>query len=150
MKKPKRCRPAAELPDEGGAALNMIDQLRAAVDALNDGNPAPFAVLLADDSEWRGLSEGPLWWKQTPACHGPDEARDVLQHQIRKRAAAGAHVRPDFTQVGEDTIIGSSEWMGTDGRRHVRYQVLTLRGDKIVDMQGCRSLREAKRFAHRH
>jgi hypothetical protein len=39
--------------------------------------------------------------------------------------------------------------MGTDGRRQVRYQVLTFRGGKIVDMQGCRSRREAERFASR-
>jgi hypothetical protein len=30
----------------------MIDQLRAAADALNEGNPEPFAALTADDSEW--------------------------------------------------------------------------------------------------
>ena len=49
----------------------MIDQLRAATDALNEGNPEPFAALMADDSEWRGVSHGHLWWKHTPACHGP-------------------------------------------------------------------------------
>ena len=59
------------------------------------------------------------------------------------------HVRPEFEHVGDNKIIGSSEWMGTDGRRQVRYQVVTLRDGKIVDMQGCRSLREAKRFAAR-
>jgi hypothetical protein len=69
--------------------------------------------------------------------------------QIRKRADNRLEVRPEFIQVGDDKIIGSSEWMGTDGRRRVRYQVLTFRDDKIVDMQGCRSLREAKRFAAR-
>ena len=130
--------------------MNMIDQLRTAADALNEGNPEPFAALIADDSEWRGVSHGRLWWKQTPACHGPDEALDVMQHQIRKRADNLLQVRPEFTQVEADKIIGSSEWMGTDGRRQVRYQVLTLREDKIVDMQGCRSLREAKRFAQHH
>jgi len=30
-----------------------------------------------------------------------------------------------------------------------RYQVLTLRDGKIVDMQGCTSRREAERFARR-
>ena len=47
----------------------MVDQLRAASDALNEGNPEPFAALMADDSEWRGVSHGRLWWKHTPACH---------------------------------------------------------------------------------
>jgi ketosteroid isomerase-like protein len=129
--------------------MNMIDQLRAATDALNEGNPEPFAALMANDSEWRGVSSGHLWWKQTPACHGPEEARDVMDFQIRKRADNRLQVRPEFMQVGDDKIIGSSEWIGTDGRRQVRYQVLTIRDDKIVDMQGCRSLREAKRFAAR-
>ena len=129
--------------------MNVIDQLQAAADALNEGDPEPFASLMAEDSEWRGVSRGHLWWKQTPACHGPDEALDVMRHQIRKRAANRLQVRPEFTQVGDDRIIGSSEWMGTDGRRQVRYQVLTLRDGKIVDMQGCATRREAERFAHR-
>ncbi|HEY2374314.1 MAG TPA: hypothetical protein VGH82_17470 [Gaiellaceae bacterium] len=45
----------------------MVDQLRAAVDALNDGDAAPFASLFANDAEWRGVSHGHLWWRQTPS-----------------------------------------------------------------------------------
>jgi hypothetical protein len=40
----------------------MIDQLRAATDALNEGNPEPFAALMAADSEWRGVPHGHLRW----------------------------------------------------------------------------------------
>ncbi len=72
-----------------------------------------------------------------------------MSFQIAKRGELRLEVRPEFTQVGEDKIIGASEWMGTDGRRQVRYQVLTVRDGKIVDMQGCRSRREAERFARR-
>jgi ketosteroid isomerase-like protein len=45
----------------------MIGQLRAAAEALNRGDPAPFASLFADDAEWRGLPHGRLWWKRVPA-----------------------------------------------------------------------------------
>jgi ketosteroid isomerase-like protein len=45
----------------------MIDQLRAAADALNAGDPGPFAALFADDAEWRGITSGHLWWKRTPS-----------------------------------------------------------------------------------
>ena len=128
----------------------MIDRLRAAAEALNRGDPEPFAALMADDSEWRGVSAGHLWWKHTPACHGPTEALEVMKHQIRKRADSRLEVRPEFKQVGAYKIIGSTEWIGTDGRRQVRYQVLTFRDEKIVDMQGCSSRREAERFARRH
>jgi len=93
----------------------MIEQLRAATEALNEGDPAPFAALMADDSEWRGVSRGHLWWKQTPACHGPEEALHVLQLQIRKRGENRLEVQPEFTQVGDDRIIGSAEWMGPTG-----------------------------------
>jgi hypothetical protein len=129
--------------------VNVIDQLRAAAVALNEGDPGPFAALMADDSEWRGVSSGRLWWRHTPACHGPGEALEAMQQQIRKRADHQLQVRPEFTRVGADKIIGSSEWTDTDGRRQVRYQVLTLRKGKIVDMQGCASRREAERFARR-
>ena len=45
----------------------IIDELRAAAEALNDGDPGPFASMFADDAEWRGVSFGRLWWKHTPS-----------------------------------------------------------------------------------
>lgn len=45
----------------------MIDRLRGAAEALNQGDPAPFASMLADDAEWRGVPFGRLWWKHTPS-----------------------------------------------------------------------------------
>jgi ketosteroid isomerase-like protein len=44
----------------------VIDQLRAAADALNAGDAEPFVSLLAEDAEWRGVPHGHLWWKRTP------------------------------------------------------------------------------------
>lgn len=124
----------------------MIEQLRAAAEALGRGDPEPFVALIADDNEWRGISRGSLWWKQTPSCHGPAEAREVLQFQLTK--GRGFEIRPEFTQIG-DRIIGSTRWVDQDGRTGERFQVLTIRGGKIVDMQGCASRREAERFARK-
>jgi hypothetical protein len=45
----------------------LIVQLRAAADALSQGDPTPFASMLADDAEWRGVAQGWLWWKHTPS-----------------------------------------------------------------------------------
>lgn len=67
--------------------------------------------------------------------------------QIGKRGGRRVEVQPEFTQVGNDKIIGSTTWMGAGGRRQERFQVLTLRDGKIVDMQGCASRRAAERFA---
>jgi ketosteroid isomerase-like protein len=44
-----------------------IEELRAAAEALERGDPEPFASLLAPDAEWRGVSHGALWWKRTPS-----------------------------------------------------------------------------------
>jgi ketosteroid isomerase-like protein len=131
------------------AALGVIDQLRLATQALNKSDPEPFASLFAEDAEWRGVSHGHLWWKRTPSCRGPDEAREVLTLQIKKRGWP-VELQPEFTMIGDDKIIGSTQGTGSDGRRHERYQVLTIRNGKIVDMQGCRSRRDAERFARRH
>ena len=76
-------------------------------------------------------------------------ARGVLQFQIAKRGERRIEVQPEFMQVG-DKIIASTQWLAADGRRHERFQVLTIRNDKIADMQGCASRREAEQFAHRH
>lgn len=73
-----------------------------------------------------------------------------MTFQIKKRGERRIEVQPEFVQVGDNKIIGSTQWMGADGMRHERYQVITLRNGKIIDMQGCASQREAKRFARRH
>ena len=44
-----------------------IEELRQAVEALDDGDPGPFASLFADDAEWRGIPSGRLWWKRVPS-----------------------------------------------------------------------------------
>ena len=71
-----------------------------------------------------------------------------MTFQIQKRGENRVEVQPEFTQVG-DKIIGSTRWLAADGTRGERYQVLTLRDGKIVDMQGCASRRQAERFARR-
>ena len=58
-------------------------------------------------------------------------------------------VQPEFTLVGDDTVIGSTRWLDPEGETHERFQVITMRDGKIVDLQGCRSRREAERFARR-
>ncbi|HZS25570.1 MAG TPA: hypothetical protein VFA30_11370 [Gaiellaceae bacterium] len=45
----------------------LIEQLHAAAEALEAGDPEPFVALIADDAEWRGVPHGRLWWKQTPS-----------------------------------------------------------------------------------
>lgn len=45
----------------------VTDALRAAADALNEGDPEPFAALFAEGPEWRGVPHGRLWWKRTPS-----------------------------------------------------------------------------------
>jgi len=72
-----------------------------------------------------------------------------LQFQIGKRGSRTPTVQPEFTIVGDDRIIGSTVWLDDDGRRIERYQVLTIRDGKIVDLQGCDTKRQAQRFARR-
>ena len=45
----------------------MLNELRAAAEALNQGDPEPFASLFAADAEWHGISHGHLWWKRAPS-----------------------------------------------------------------------------------
>ena len=69
-----------------------------------------------------------------------------MSFQIRKRGERRIAVQREFTQVGDDKIMGSTQWTGADGRRQERYQVITLRDGKIVDLQGCATRRDAERF----
>jgi hypothetical protein len=72
-----------------------------------------------------------------------------LTSQIRKRGDRQLEVRPEFTRVSDDVIIGSTQWVNESGRRQERFQVLRLRDGKIVDMQGCATRSQAERFARR-
>lgn len=72
-----------------------------------------------------------------------------MQFQIAKRGGRPPSVRPEFMQVGDDRVIGSTVWQTDEGERVERYQVITFRDGKIVDVQGCASRREAERFARR-
>jgi hypothetical protein len=58
-------------------------------------------------------------------------------------------VQPEFEQVGGDRIIGTTRWLAPGSRPQERFQVITFRDGKIVDLQGCASRREAERFARR-
>jgi hypothetical protein len=72
-----------------------------------------------------------------------------LQFQLQKHAGQALEAQPEFTQLGDDKIITSTRWTTPDGQGE-RYQVITFRDGKIRDLQGCRSRREAQRFARRH
>lgn len=41
--------------------MSMVEELRAAAEALQQGLPQPLASLMAEDAEWRGVSRGHLW-----------------------------------------------------------------------------------------
>jgi hypothetical protein len=73
-----------------------------------------------------------------------------LQFQIKKRGGRPPVVEPEFMQIGDDKIIGSTWWLDDGGRRVERFQVITYRDAKITDLQGCSSRRGAEQFARRH
>ena len=52
-----------------------------------------------------------------------------------------------LTPVGDDKVIGSWRSVAPDGRRRQRFQVVTFRAGKIIDMQDCSSRRQAGRVA---
>jgi hypothetical protein len=71
----------------------------------------------------------------------------VLDFGIKKHSG-GSFAQATFTSVGEDRVIGAALWLGDEPRE--RYEVLTIRDGKIVDMQGCKSRRDAERVARRN
>jgi hypothetical protein len=68
-----------------------------------------------------------------------------IEHEPRRRL----DTQPELVMFGDDKVIGTTRWTNSEGVDIERYQVLTLREGKIVDIQGCRSRREAERFARR-
>ena len=72
-----------------------------------------------------------------------------MQSQLDKRDLHDFEIRPRFTQVGENRIVGSAQWFDAYRGRQNRHVVLTIRNGKIADMQTCGSRRAAMRFAKR-
>ena len=128
-------------------SIDMLERLHVAGEALNRGDPEPLASLFAEDAEWRGVPRRVLLWKVAPRCHGPEEAREVLAHQVRKRGGRLVEAPPAFTWVGPGTVVGSLEWTNDDGTSARRFHVLKVAGGRIVAMRcfACRS--DAERVA---
>src|SRR4029079_3610309 len=66
---------------------DVLPGLNDALKAINRGDVEPAVDLLDPDVDWRGRPRGHLWWRQTPSCHGPDEARRNLALQVDKGQA---------------------------------------------------------------
>jgi hypothetical protein len=74
----------------------------------------------------------------------------VLDVQRRNRPNGRFRIEPvDLSEVG-DKIVATSRWVDESGESHrTIFQVFTIRDERIVDWQDCRSRRAAKRFATR-
>jgi ketosteroid isomerase-like protein len=132
----------------------ILPGLADALEAMNRGDVEPAVALLDPNVDWRGRSEGHLWWRRMPSCHGRDEARENFRLQVVKGIARPNTKRfalEQVDQVGDRIVIGG-HWTMEDGSREIAgrfFQVLTVRDGRIVDLQGCTSQRAASRYARR-
>ncbi len=125
----------------------LLPGLDAALEAINCGDVGPTVALLDDAVVWRARPQGHLWWKHTPSCSGPDEARANLEVQAAKGTRSGPRrfALEQVAQVGDRLVI-AGRWTAQGGSRPEArrfFQVLTVRDGKIVDIQGCNSRRVA-------
>jgi ketosteroid isomerase-like protein len=141
-------------PRDTAGVAEILPGMTEALAALNRGDVEPVAALLDPDVDWRGPPRGHLWWRRVPRCHGVAEARQNLRLQVAKGSA-----RPDvrsfelehIVQVGDRVVVGG-RWTMADGSTEEAgrfFQVLSVREGRIADIQGCRSRREALRYARR-
>ena len=131
---------------------DLLPGLDAALQALNRGDVEPAIALLDESVQWRGRPEGRLWWKFTPVCNGPDEARINFQRQAVKGHTRSRQFQlQQVEQIGQRLVIGG-RWTAGDGggaQAGEFFQVLTVRDGKIVDIEGCTSRRSAMAAARR-
>jgi len=133
---------------------DVLPGLNEALEAINRGDVELAVALLDPDVDWRGRPRGHLWWRQTPSCHGPDEARRNLALQVDKGQARPGTKRfalEQVAQVGECVVL-AGRWTMADGSREDAgrfYQVLRMRAGLIVEIQGCTSRRAAMAYARR-
>jgi hypothetical protein len=70
--------------------------------------------------------------------------------QRQRRPNGRFRIEPiDVSEVG-DKIIATSHWVNENGEpQQTIYQVFTIRDERIIGWQDCRTQRAAKRFATR-
>lgn len=120
------------MPDEASAA-NQPPELAVRVrSALESGDLGDIRDLLASDARW-GAPEGP----GDADCANREE---VIAWWARARAAGARAVVTEVT-AGTGTLLVGLEVTGTPaadeaGGAAERWQVLTVRGDRIADIRG--------------
>ena len=133
---------------------DILPGLNDALEAMNRGDVEPAVALLDPEVDWRGRPQGHLWWRHSPSCHGPDEARRNLELQVDKGQARPGVKRfalEQVAQVGECVVV-AGRWEMAEGSNEAEgrfYQVLRVREGLIVDIQGCTSRRAAMAYARR-
>jgi SnoaL-like domain len=117
-------------------------QIRQMWEALAAGDLGPAAAALAPDARWRAVEDGP--WN----CEGRTAILDVLSQSLAHglsgrvesvEAVSGRRIvafRPDERR--------EAPWPLDDG---IRYVVLTLRGEQIVELKGCADRAAALAYA---
>jgi ketosteroid isomerase-like protein len=133
---------------------DILHGLNYALEAMNRGDVEPAVALLDPDVDWRGRPQGHLWWRHSPSCHGPHEARRNLELQVDKGQASHGVKRFSLEQVAQvgECVVVAGRWEMADGSNEAEgrfYQVLRVRGGLIVDIQGCTSRRAAMAYARR-
>ena len=155
-----RCCDAGALIDgeergDNAGVDDILPGLNDALEAMNRGDVEPAVALLDPDVDWRGRPQGHLWWRHSPSCHGPDEARMNLE--LPGRQGSGEAGRQASSRWSRWLRWASAWWSpgaGTmaDGSNEAEgrfYQVLRVREGLIVDIQGCTSRRAAMAYARR-
>ena len=153
MNTPTPAQPASNgLPDRPAAGPDVdLSNLKAAYAALNEGNRAPIVDLLDPQVHMRGPENGHLWWRTHRTWNGPGE----VGAELTRRSLPDPRQSPIEARMREPTPIGSRflveyhtaatlETIQTGHGRDVDfYEVITMRGGKIVLLADYRSQRTA-------
>ncbi len=128
-----------------------VERLRSAAEAYSRGDVEPLVALLDENVDWRAPTRGHLWWKRTPSCHGPDEARANFESSLETiaRRPGSASVRLDEVRESGDRVMLGATWEAGSAESRPQaerfFQVVTMRDGKIVEIQGCRSREDTLR-----
>jgi hypothetical protein len=110
--------------------------------ALSSGDLSVLESALAPEAKWRAVEDGP--WN----C----ENRSMIVRVVRERGEQGLGGEIDsVVEIGDRIVVGfrpsshgPDAWPLDDG---VRYLVLTVRGELVVEMKGCIDRNSALEYA---
>ena len=124
--------------------MDHVQLVRETWKAWSSGDLETIEAVLCPDARWRAVEDGP--WN----CDNRAQILEVIRRNRERRGGPAGKIE-DIMDLGQRLVVAfrpddpdPDGWPLGGG---VRYTVLTLAGDRVIEMKGCRDRESALAYA---